>query len=82
MLLKFCKIERLFCTNMECNRANHSPSNMVNIVAIPIVRTSLQMCLQWQGQQGNIQISHHPLQHGVMVVITNRMYHYLNTTKF
>ena len=37
--------ERLFCMNMECNRADHSPSNMVNIVAIPIVGTTLHMCL-------------------------------------
>ena len=35
--------ERLFCTNMECNTADHSPYNMVNIIAIPIVGTTLHM---------------------------------------
>ena len=41
--------------NMESNRADHSPSNMVNIVAIPIVGTTLHMCLDEYSNQHQIQ---------------------------
>ena len=47
--------ERLFCTNRECNRADHSPSNMVNIVAIPIIGTTLHMCLDEYLSQHEIE---------------------------
>jgi Ulp1 family protease len=47
--------ERLFCMNNECNAADHSPSNMVNIVALPIVGTTLHMCLDAYFNQHQIQ---------------------------
>ena len=47
--------ERLFCTNMECNTADHSPYNMVNIIAIPIVGTTLHMCLDEYLSQHQIE---------------------------
>ena len=47
--------ERIFCMNSRCNIVDHSPSNMVNIVAIPIVGTTLHMCLDAYFNQHQIQ---------------------------
>ena len=47
--------ERIFCMNGRCNIADLSPSNMVNIVAIPIVGTTLHMCLDEYFNQHQIQ---------------------------
>jgi hypothetical protein len=47
--------ERLFCMNNNCNAVDHSPSNVVNILALPIVGTTLHMCLDAYFNQHQIQ---------------------------
>ena len=47
--------ERLFCMNRVCNTADHSPSNSVNIVAIPISGTTLHTCLDEYLSQHEIE---------------------------
>ena len=46
---------RIFCMNEECNRVHRTPSNLVNIISLTIVGTTLNMCLDEYFNNQSIQ---------------------------